>query len=226
MYFVHPTAGEQYYLRMLLSIVRGATSFENLRTVNGILYPSFKETCITLGLLQNDEEWDQCLKEAGQIRTGMQLRKLFATLLLFCEITRPEVLWEKNISILSDDILFQVRNDTGNPTLELTDTDIHNRALCHLQSILSRRGRFLNEFPNMPIPTVLPDNEQSTNRLIREEQQYNIEELEKLAEDGFSRLNVDQRIAFEEIITAVKTKTPVIFFVDGPGGTGKTFLYK
>ena len=67
MYFVHPTAGEQYYLRMLLSIVCGATSFENLRTVDGFLYPSFKEACIALDLLQNDEEWNQCLKEAGQI---------------------------------------------------------------------------------------------------------------------------------------------------------------
>jgi hypothetical protein len=177
--------------------------------------------------LQNDEEWDQCLKEAGQIQTGMQLRKLFVTLLLFCEITKPEVLWEKNISALSDDILFQVRNNTGNMNLELTDSDIHNRALYDLQSILSRHGRFLNEFPNMPIPTAIFDNEQqSTNRLIREEQQYDFEELAKLTEDGFSRLNVDQRIAFEEIITAVETKTPVIFFVDGPGGTGKTFLYK
>ena len=51
MYFVHPTAGEQYYLKMLLSIVCGATSFENLRTVDGFLYSSFKEACITLGWL-------------------------------------------------------------------------------------------------------------------------------------------------------------------------------
>jgi hypothetical protein len=51
MYFVHSAAGEQYYLRMLLNIVCDATSFENLRTVDGILYPSFKEACIALGLL-------------------------------------------------------------------------------------------------------------------------------------------------------------------------------
>jgi hypothetical protein len=56
MYFVHSAAGEQYYLRMLLSIVCGATSFENLHTVDGIIYSSFKEVCIALGLLQNDEE--------------------------------------------------------------------------------------------------------------------------------------------------------------------------
>ena len=93
---------------MLLDIVCGATSFENLRTVDGIIYSSFKEACIALGLLQNDEEWDQCLKEAEQVQTGIQLRKLFAILLLFCEVTRPEVLWEAHISTLSDDILFQV----------------------------------------------------------------------------------------------------------------------
>ena len=111
-------------------------------------------------------------------------------------------------------------------TLELTDTDIHNRVLYHLQSILSKYERNLSEFPNMPILTISPNNEQSTNRLIREEQQYDIEELAKLTEDGFSRLNVDQRIAFEQITTAIETKTSVIFFIDGPGGTGKTFLYK
>ncbi|CAB4488149.1 unnamed protein product [Rhizophagus irregularis] len=199
MNFVHPAAGEQYYLRMLLNIICGATSFENLRTVNGIIYSSFKEACIALGLLQNDEEWDQCLKEAEQIQTGIQLRKLFAILLLFCEVTRPEVLWETHISTLSDDILFQVRQNTGNMTLELTD-DIRNRALYHLQSILSKYGRNLSEFPNMPIPTISPNNEQNTNRLIREEQQYEIEELAKSTEDNFSRLNIDQQAAFKKLL--------------------------
>ena len=56
MYFVHPAAGEQYYLRMLLNIVCGATSFKDLRIVQGIPYHSF---------LQDDEEWNQYLKKAG-----------------------------------------------------------------------------------------------------------------------------------------------------------------
>ena len=38
-------------------------------------------------------------------------------------------------------------------TLELTD-NIRNEALCYLQFILSKYGRFLNEFLNMPIPTI------------------------------------------------------------------------
>ena len=153
------------------------------------------------------------------------MRKLFATLLLFCEPTRPEILWEAHISALSDDILFQVRENTGNMTLECTDVDVRNKTLHHLQSILSQHGRLLSDFPNMPIPTA-PFYDEQSNRLIREEQQYDIEELTKLTEDGIFRMNEDQRAIFDEVITAVETNTPAIFFVDGPGGTGKTFLYK
>jgi hypothetical protein len=41
---------------MLFNIICSATSFENLRIVNKIIYSSFKEACIALSLLQNDEE--------------------------------------------------------------------------------------------------------------------------------------------------------------------------
>jgi len=41
---------------MLLNIVCDATSFKNLHIINGIIYSSFKEAYIALGLLQNNEE--------------------------------------------------------------------------------------------------------------------------------------------------------------------------
>ena len=61
MYFVSPNAGERFYLCLLLSVVKGPTSFECLRTVNDVLHESFKYVCIAKGLLENDEEWVQCL---------------------------------------------------------------------------------------------------------------------------------------------------------------------
>ena len=51
MYFIHPAAGEQYYLRMLLNIICSVTSFENLHIIDGILYLSFIKVCIALDLL-------------------------------------------------------------------------------------------------------------------------------------------------------------------------------
>ncbi|KAG5568268.1 hypothetical protein H5410_064708 [Solanum commersonii] len=40
----HPTEGERYYLRLLLTNVRGPTSYEDLRTINGICYDTFRSS--------------------------------------------------------------------------------------------------------------------------------------------------------------------------------------
>ncbi len=56
-YYVHPTSGERYYLWMLLNVVCGATSFEDLCTVDGRVCATFKEACQARGLLENDQEW-------------------------------------------------------------------------------------------------------------------------------------------------------------------------
>jgi len=65
MYYAHPTSGERYYLRMLLNYVKSATSYKHLRTVDGREHNTFKDACITMGLLADNNEWDQALEEAG-----------------------------------------------------------------------------------------------------------------------------------------------------------------
>ena len=121
MYFVPSNSGEKYYLHMLLNTVPGATFFQHLCTVDNITYDTFKDACVALGILQDDREWDDCLQEAGTIKSGRQLRKLFSTILLFCEPTYPEHLWEKHKVILTDDILAHARYLTDDPTLELDE---------------------------------------------------------------------------------------------------------
>jgi hypothetical protein len=91
------------------------------------------------------------------------------------------------------------------------DDDICNKALHHLEIILNKHGRQLDQFPNMPIPTALLNDDQQDNYLIRKEKQYNIEELAQLTEDGSLRLNGDQRTVYEKVIAAIETKTPAIF---------------
>jgi hypothetical protein len=45
------------YLRTLLTVVKGATSFESLRTVDSVSHADFREACLARGLLENDNEW-------------------------------------------------------------------------------------------------------------------------------------------------------------------------
>ena len=67
---VHPSAGERFYLRLLLTVVKGARSWRDLRMVGDVEYPTYKDTCRARGLLDDDGEWDQCLREAGELCTG------------------------------------------------------------------------------------------------------------------------------------------------------------
>jgi superfamily II DNA or RNA helicase len=39
-------------------------------------------------------------------------------------------------------------------------------------------------------------------------------------------LNEEQRAAYDEIMSSIDTEHGGLFFVDGPGGTGKTYLYR
>ena len=93
---VHPVAGEVFYLRMLLNHDHsgGAKSFEDLRVVNGQQFPTFRLTCNQLGLLQDDMEWETVLEEAGHTAMCPQIRELFVTLLIFCDVSNPARLFE------------------------------------------------------------------------------------------------------------------------------------
>lgn len=44
--------------------------------------------------------------------------------------------------------------------------------------------------------------------------------------NSVEQLNTEQRIGFDQIMECVRNKRAQVFFIDGLGGTGKTFLYK
>jgi hypothetical protein len=58
---------------MLLNTVKGCTSYKDIRTVNGVEYPTFKESCRALGFLDDDNEWIECINEAVVWASGIQL---------------------------------------------------------------------------------------------------------------------------------------------------------
>jgi len=119
MYFVQPSEGERYYLRVLLTHVARATCFEDLRTTHQphmpttIVHPTFKVICLTRGLLQDDVEWDQCLSEAAGMQLPRSLRQLFASLLIFNNVTNPGRLWDSHKGALTEDFLHQARQVSG-----------------------------------------------------------------------------------------------------------------
>jgi hypothetical protein len=222
MYYAHPTSGERFYVRLLLTIVKGAKDFDDLRTFEGILYPTFKAACIAHGLLEDDSEWHQCLQEAKDMQMGHQLRHLFVTIMHECAAAKPEVLWREFKQYICDDLKHQLSQKTN--IIEPSDEEAEDYGLYLINQLLSHFGRELKEWGDMPKitkdwPLLLH------NHLIQDEHHYDPVQQYEQAEQCIANLNPDQHAAFERITSAIINKTGEIFFLHGPGGTGKTYLY-
>lgn len=220
MYFVSPTAGERFYLRTLLTTVKGPTSFQNLRTINGSTYPTFRETCIALGLLEDDGEWRTCLEEAAEMQTGYRLRQLFVTILLFCSPSSPSELWTQYRKSICDDLRPElIRLGKENPS----EYEIYDYGLFLIGKMLQQVGRTLQEF-GISNPIENWEN-YSVNHYIIEQTAYSQYNEQAMARDNISQLNLEQCYAYNQIIHSVESLEGRLFFLNGPGGTGKTFVY-
>ena len=89
-YSAHPGEGERFFLRMLLNHVTGCTCYQDIRTLpDGTVFPTFNEACRRRGLLEDDQQSDDCLTEAAICAMAGELRQVFVTILLFNEPCDP-----------------------------------------------------------------------------------------------------------------------------------------
>jgi hypothetical protein len=222
LYFVAPTAGERFFLRMLLTNVAGPTLWQHLRTFNGVEHPSFYDACLAWGLLQNDNEWQQCLEEASTISTGDALCHLFAIIMRHCEPSVPETLWDDFKVHLCDDIRHRLH---ALNIVSPSDADVYDYGLFLLNKQLRDLGSCLSDFTNMP--HVRNDWDHiDENPFVLEQLAYDRPNELKLANDLYSQLNNNQLTAFHSILESVDSQAGHTFFLNGPAGTGKTFVYR
>ncbi|WOH08718.1 hypothetical protein DCAR_0728165 [Daucus carota subsp. sativus] len=199
MVYVHPTAGERFYLRMLLNIVKGATSFEDVRTVNGVVYNTYKEACFHHGLLECDDEWHTAITDASTHQTGAQLRELFVTLLLFCDISDVRALWDKHWKSFSDDIEHRQRKHFPNRAFVINDEQLESLTLYDVDLQLRKRGKTLADFPTLPkLDRDLQ--RQSTNTLLYEENMY---DRHALAVEGKKLTISGQQVPYADWVVSV-----------------------
>ena len=92
-YYCNLFIGEKYYLQMLLTIIQGLQSFNNICTIVDMQYTTFKAACTALGLLEDDCEWIDCFIEVVRYTTGIALWTLFMTVLIYGIITNLLALW-------------------------------------------------------------------------------------------------------------------------------------
>ncbi|XP_019160441.1 PREDICTED: uncharacterized protein LOC109157010 [Ipomoea nil] len=214
--------------RLLTNIempIRGPMSFKDIRSFNGVEYVTFRDACYARGLLDDDKEYIDAIKEASQWSSAHPMRKLFVTLLMFNSLNRPENVWNEVWVYLAEDAQITLRRVLSQPDLILTDDEKKNFGLLEIEKLLQIHNKSLKEFPPMPIPA-LDNSRLSVNRLLFEELSYNREELANEAYNLTMKFTDEQRSVYETIIGDVASNAGGLFFVYGYGGTGKTFLWR
>jgi hypothetical protein len=102
-------AGEIYFLRMMLTYVKGPLTFDSIKKVKGVQYDTIREACFAMGFLEDDREFIHAIKDAHPWGSGFYLRKLFATMLMSGSVNRPNHVWRKTKHLLCDGILHDER---------------------------------------------------------------------------------------------------------------------
>ncbi|OMP07327.1 DNA helicase PIF1, ATP-dependent [Corchorus olitorius] len=219
---INHAAGELFYLRLLLNVVRGPRSYEELRTVGGVLYPTFQGACEALQLLGNDNEWQESFDQSI-IRVLCPVFIDVGLCLPVCEVSNPATFFERNWKLMSDDIQHQFFRGLGIQNYRMPDPDLRNYVLLSLEEMLTRNCTSLAE-KNLPQTTIISSNA-SLNRLLREEVSYDQQKLAELHNQMLSALNPEQRHAYYLIRESVNNHEGKLYFVNGHGGTRKTFLW-
>ncbi|XP_017470385.1 PREDICTED: uncharacterized protein LOC108362062 [Rhagoletis zephyria] len=221
LYTVHPSQAECFYLRLLLINVRGPTSFLNLKRVNGRLCQTYRRACEELHLLEDDNHWDATLADASATGTPHQIRTLFSIIVATCFPSDPLQLWQSYRDYMTEDILNRMRRISANQELLIT-LEMYNEALIIIEDMcLAVANKLLSQLGLPPPNRAMHD---VFNQDIQREQQYDINDLNTFINLNLPKLNIEQKHAYDTIMQAIQNKSGGMFFLDAPGGTGKTFL--
>ena len=141
--YAYRSEGERFYLRVLLNHVRGPTSFISIRTVRGVVSPTFRECCEKLGLVETDSSLDNALSEAVTFQMPRALRRMFATIMVYCEYTNIRALWDKHYESMAEDY----RHVHGNSLI------VEQFVLRDIADILSSMGKDIRNYglPSMQL---------------------------------------------------------------------------
>ena len=213
-------SGELYYCRALLK-ERPARSYEDLRTINDVVYGTFQEAAYELGLFETDSEAQQTMLEAVTHHSSpRQLRFLFCQIITNISCPVLEIFQQFQEQLTADYL-----DDTQCPTSSF------NMLLLDLSRHIRAQGGTLTSF-GLPEPLQRGDE-------VRQELDYFEGRRNELAAESqvlLATLNGEQKSACDEIEQEVVahqsngTRNPFadqpIWFLDGKAGRGKSYVVK
>ncbi|OAV99820.1 hypothetical protein PTTG_25306 [Puccinia triticina 1-1 BBBD Race 1] len=209
-------AGEKFYMRTLLLHRKAVTSHRDLRTVDGQLCDDYRSACNELGLLVhldhhivNNFLYDKALSKASSVRSGYQLTGYFAMICIHAPPSDPIVLFNKHYLNFTDDCNRIDMKKRFSRTL--TDKE---RLLEGMGGDLTSAGLKLKK---REVRLLVRMNAESTESEDRRSIKPRLQAVK-------STFNQNQLNFYNEVNLAIRRPGGTCFYLDGPGGTGKTYL--
>ncbi|GFT18965.1 ATP-dependent DNA helicase, partial [Trichonephila clavipes] len=172
-------------------------------------------------LPRTNAHWDTALADASNTARPQQIRTLFAIILTTCFPSNPKDLREKYKDYMSEDILHRLCAANQNPDIQFT-LNVYNEALILIEDIcLTIANKALMQL-GMPASNRPANN--LFDRDLQRETHYDYDELGTFVRTNLPQLILEQRSAYDRIMRAITEQSGGLFFIDAPGGTGKTFL--
>ena len=195
----------------------------NVDPADCTVYPSFMEACSARGFLDNDKEWHLALKEAEAYQMPALLRDFFCLILVKNTPQNALKLWDHHKYKLCEDFL----RGNPQPTDEEKET-AYNRGLLVLRGTLETYEVTLSTY-GLPEPREDENYQPGVAMDIRAETNYNERDCRQEWEQAYANMegNPEQKAIFDELRGLIVSGNPEggYYFIDGPGGTGKTTLF-
>ncbi|XP_076055175.1 uncharacterized protein LOC143033569 [Oratosquilla oratoria] len=212
---------ERFYLRLMLSHVRGSKSFSDIWTVEGVEYATYREVVKAMGLMKDKDHWEKTLMEiVNHTNNGKDLRSTYATMLVFCDLEDQSEVWLDIRDYFASDFLYKSGKTHYND-------EIYLDALDEIQEYVYNCGGVDITKYGLPASRGL---EKSFN-LLRREKSYNTVQLIEDVREKLPMLNKEQREIFDAVIgvvggkIAVKERGSLLTLLGGQGKVSCLIFY-
>jgi hypothetical protein len=197
---------ELFALRRLLGIVKGALSFEDLATLDGVLYSSFREVCMAHGILEDNMEHIDAMREIVDTVTSIStIRRQFARILVHGAPPDAQSLF----NVFVDDLCCDEDGDAAT-----------NVALLAIEVEMNDLGRSLQD---ADFGFVLPDAVQVSARRKRHRPATAIQDDERARDSLLQMFSEEQSAALHRVVQAVCNRSEDnVFALMSSAGCGKT----
>jgi hypothetical protein len=202
---------ELFALRRLLSVVKGATSFEDLATVDGVVYESFRSACMARGMQADDGEIIAAMREVIDVIVSVDAIRLhFARLLINSAPADPQALF----NLFVDDLCHP---DDGDNAVDA--------ALLAIDAEMQRLGKSLAD---VEYGFILPE----TLHLLPSNKRRRLLSLQTSAAEAQRQVDVlipqfteEQHAALQDIVSSIiQDDECKIFALLSSAGCGKTLF--